>query len=617
MTTFAERAAPLLAQGIPVFPCWEKPNGKIQSNGKPKSDGKNPRIQKGHKAATTDAKQIAAWSAQWPHALIGVPTGEASGLFVLDVDVKNGKDGFATLQAKGWTLPETRTHRTLTGGGAHYLFKNPDGLSLKNSVSALGAGLDTRGAGGYIIWWPAHAGEVDHPDTLADAPDWLIEAMQTKPAAERKAQSAAPAADDTVYTAGYRNDRMFRLASSLRAKGLSVDAIEAALQSENKTRCAPPLEPDEVREIARNTGRFPAGVSGGQRCIYAGGEFEISPAGVTFIGTDKNGDRLPPYWICSRLDVRARTRDTKSAAWGLLLEWRDPDNIRHQWSMPLELLQAEGVDVWRELARLGLSIAPGKKARDLLAAYLKVWPVEARARCVERLGWQGEVYVTPSESVGEKDEVVVFQSENALEPAFSVAGAVDDWRDSVAALAAGNSRLMFALSAAFAAPLAEIAGEDSGGFHLRGGSSTGKTTALSAAASVWGKPSAYTRIWRATANGLEGLAALHNDGLLILDELAQIDPKEAGEAAYLLANGKGKTRASRAGAARPAAQWRLLFLSAGEESLSALMARAGRKANVGQEIRLADIEADAMRVRAWALLRPCTINQPRRRSRWR
>jgi uncharacterized protein (DUF927 family) len=149
------------------------------------------------------------------------------------------------------------------------------------------------------------------------------------------------------------------------------------------------------------------------------------------------------------------------------------------------------------------------------------------------------------------------------------------------------------LSAAFAGPLADVAGEESGGIHLRGGSSSGKTTALKVAASVWGDPNSYPRLWRATANGLEGLAALHNDGLLILDELSQIDPREAGEAAYLLANGQGKARASRTGAARQAARWRLLFLSAGEESLTALMARAGRTANAGQEIRLADIDADA------------------------
>lgn len=326
---------------------------------------------------------------------------------------------------------------------------------------------------------------------------------------------------------------------------------------------------------------------------YGGGRFEVSPRGVFFIGNDKDGNELSPRWICSPLSVVAMTRDAKNGEWGRLLEWRDDDQVRHQWAMPLELLQGDGSDVRRELARLGLSIAPSKAARDLLASFLQVWPVQARARCVERLGWHGAVYVTPAESIGQDDEIVVFQNVHALEPAFAVSGTAEEWRDSVAALASGNSRLVFALSVAFAGALADVVGEDSGGFHLRGGSSSGKSTALKAAASVWGDPSTYPRLWRATANGLEGLAALHNDGLLILDELSQIDPKEAGEAAYLLANGQGKARASRTGAARQSARWRLLFLSAGEESLTALMARAGRKANAGQEIRLADIEADA------------------------
>ena len=76
-----------------------------------------------------------------------------------------------------------------------------------------------------------------------------------------------------------------------------------------------------------------------------------------------------------------------------------------------------------------------------------------------------------------------------------------------------------------------------------------------------------------------GAGGGHNDRLLILDELSQCDPKEAGESAYLLANGQGKARALRNGTARASQRWRMLLLSAGEESLSSLMARAGRKTN--------------------------------------
>ncbi|MFO3538942.1 DUF927 domain-containing protein, partial [Legionella pneumophila serogroup 1] len=170
-----------------------------------------------------------------------------------------------------------------------------------------------------------------------------------------------------------------------------------------------------------------------------------------------------------------------------------------QWAMPLALLQGDSSDVRRELARLGLTISPSKTARDLLASYIQVFPVEERARCVDKLGWYKEVFVTANEAIGQS---------------LSVAGSVEDWRNSISRLADGNSRLVFAISAAFAPSLANLVGEDSGGFHFRGASSSGKTTALKVAASVWGKPDSYIRLWRSTANGLEGLAALHNDGLL-------------------------------------------------------------------------------------------------------
>lgn len=323
------------------------------------------------------------------------------------------------------------------------------------------------------------------------------------------------------------------------------------------------------------------------RHAYGGGEYLLRENGVYF--TDDKDSK----WLCSPLHILAQTRDAKSGEWGRLLEWADADGVRHRWSMPMELLQGDGSDVRRELARQGLTIAPGRAARELLASYLQVWPTQERARCVDRLGWHGGVYLTPTQAIGEAGELVVFQNPSAVEPALSQTGTAEQWRDNVAALAVGNSRLVFALSVAFAGPLAAIAGEDSGGFHLRGASSSGKSTALKLAASVWGNPESYRRLWRATANGLEGLAALHNDGVLILDELSQIEPREAGEAAYMLANGQGKARASRNGTARQPARWRVLFLSAGEVSLSTLIESTGKKANAGQEIRLADIAADA------------------------
>jgi phage/plasmid primase-like uncharacterized protein len=224
-------------------------------------------------------------------------------------------------------------------------------------------------------------------------------------------------------------------------------------------------------------------------CKFAGGRFRLTSRGVFYIAKDAStGLEKMPQWICGGLAVVAATRDAKSTAWGRLLEWHDADGVRHQCAMPLELLQGDGVDMRRELAQAGLAIAPGRTARDLLASYVQVWPVKARARCVDRLGWQGAVYVTPAESIGERAERVVFQNLHAIEPAYSVAGTAEDWRDSVAQLAQGNSRLVFAISVAFAGPLANLAGEDSGGSNIRGGASIGKSTALKGCSICVGRP---------------------------------------------------------------------------------------------------------------------------------
>ncbi len=159
----------------------------------------------------------------------------------------------------------------------------------------------------------------------------------------------------------------------------------------------------------------------------------------------------------------------------------------------------------------------------------------------------------------------------------------------------GNSRLVFAVSAAFAPPLLRLANEENGGLHFVGSSRAGKTTVLRAAGSVWGGGgiNGYLRSWRATSNGIEGIAEMHCDTLLCLDEIGQVDAREAGEIAYMAANGMGKGRARRDGSARRSPQWRLLFLSSGEVSLADKMAEIGRRLKAGQEVRLVDIPADA------------------------
>ena len=297
-------------------------------------------------------------------------------------------------------------------------------------------------------------------------------------------------------------------------------------------------------------------------------------------------------WICSRLVVKALTRDAAGVNWGRVLELTDADQVVRFWTMPMELLGGNGDELARELLRLGLRIAPGSAMRRLLVEYITNSEAIERARCVLSTGWHDNCFVLPHKVVGSSNEMILLQSESHINTDYSSSGTLEEWQKNIASLCVGNSRLIFAVSLAFAAPLLKIARAESGGFHLRGESSTGKTTALAVAASVWGGKD-YIQNWRATDNGLEGLAVQHNDTLLLLDELSQIDPKYAGEVAYMLANGQGKVRASKSGAARQRHNWQLLFLSSGEISLASHMQEAGKKSKAGQEVRMIDIPADA------------------------
>lgn len=107
----------------------------------------------------------------------------------------------------------------------------------------------------------------------------------------------------------------------------------------------------------------------------------------------------------------------------------------------------------------------------------------------------------------------------------------------------------------------------------------------------WARPSLRTAYRR--VNALEATAEAHNDTLLCLDEFGQIDGKDAGDVAYMLANGSGKNRMRSKGGLRNKLKWKLLFLSSGETSLEAKLAEVGKKAYAGMENRFVHIPADA------------------------
>jgi len=329
--------------------------------------------------------------------------------------------------------------------------------------------------------------------------------------------------------------------------------------------------------------------------------FRLTANGVEehIVRTNKDGENVYDEWVwlCSPLEVVADTRNNDNDNWGRLLRLKDPDNFEKEWLMPMAMLAGDGNEIRARLLSMGLKHSNAPRAKKSLEDYIRAMNPKQKVRCVNQIGWHNQSFILPKETFEqEESEIVRFQNDDLVDDPYRVAGTLEGWQDEVARLAIGNSRLIFALSAAFAAPLTYLSGEKigGGGFHLRGGSSVGKTTGLNVAASVWGGRD-YVRTWRATSNGLEGIASMHCDTPLLLDEMGQGSGHEIGQVAYMLANGQGKNRARRDGSARKAASWRSLFLSTGELSLADKIAEDGRGRRVaaGQEVRIVDIPADA------------------------
>ncbi len=581
--------------GFPVFPVHNVRGGLCSCGDVGCAHpGKHPRTAHGFKDATRDPAQTQKWWKKWPDANIGVPTGPLSGLLVIDIDPRNGGDSSLDALVFKHGRPPATAEQMTGGGGRHIVFRDP-GVAVPKELAP---GIDVKGTGGYVIVAPSI-----HPSgrpyvwdglngakallNVADAPAWLLERFT----AERDRTRTKPTADGKRWTSGVRNSRLTSLAGTMRRRGMSQQSIEAALLEENHRRCDQPLPETEVRRIAQSIGSYPPGP--GQGSEGPSTPFRLTDEAVLYIDPDPEKE---PLKICGRLEVVALTRDAKGDGWGRLLEWTDGEGRKHRWAIPMSLLAGDGNEYRARLLDGGLIISPGRKVRDLLTTYIQTARTKAKRLCVSRIGWQGDSFVLPAETIGpESAEGVIFQTSYESEYLLDTAGTLDDWKQNVGRLCSGNSRLAFAVSCAFAGPNLALAGAESGGVHFVGESSTGKSTTLYVAGSVLGGGgrTGFVQSWRATANGLEAVADIHNDLTLILDELSQLDAREASDVAYLLANGRGKSRMSRGIHPRKSSVWRLLFVSAGEITLADHAQTVGRRVRAGAEVRLLNIEADA------------------------
>jgi hypothetical protein len=216
-------ALSLAASGLKVFPC---------------ADTKAPLCPSGFKEATSDPSAVRDLFGLNPGRLIGVRTGEASGIDVLDIDVKH-EEATTWWQENEYRLPKSRTHRTRSGG-FHILFQHSPGQRC--TVGKIALGVDTRADDGYVIWWPAAGYPVLNDAAPAPWPEWLLKETQPPAAPNLRKNLVIP--DDrslaalvrTVVNApvGKRNVMLYwvacRLAERIYANLLNLETALAILE---------------------------------------------------------------------------------------------------------------------------------------------------------------------------------------------------------------------------------------------------------------------------------------------------------------------------------------------------------------------------------------------------
>jgi|GEM_PF-2291248 putative DNA primase/helicase len=295
--------------------------------------------------------------------------------------------------------------------------------------------------------------------------------------------------------------------------------------------------------------------------------------------------------ISSRIEVEASQSDLyNDKSEGMTLKCKNKRGKTIKLSIPRRLLADE-----RELCSLFFDIGLSIYKKKLLMGYLMDSNPQKHYSSVSRMGWhhfnENDFFVLPGQTIGHSNDknTLVYQSDN-LNTLFKSKGTLKEWRENISKLCAGNSRLVFALSHGLASMLLSPTNSTNGGINLFGESSTGKTTIARVCGSIFSDPN-YVESCRTTTNALENTAHSHNDCLLILDEISQMNSKDMGDTVYTLCNGMGKARMRANTDSQPIIKFRNNYLFTGEIPVYQHTREGGNRETEGQLVRVLDIPA--------------------------
>ncbi|MFP0385153.1 DUF927 domain-containing protein [Acinetobacter baumannii] len=289
--------------------------------------------------------------------------------------------------------------------------------------------------------------------------------------------------------------------------------------------------------------------------------------------------------------ILGEARSLNNNNWKRVIQFNDKDNVQHTLLIPYEHFMGEAQEALKIIANHGLMPPRQPNKKNVFINYIQDYPIEKRFRCVDRTGWHGHSYVTPNKTYGDSSgEELLFNSE--MKNPYAVHGSLAGWQE-LSRLIEPHALGVLAFSCAFSGQLVAPLNLESGGFHIYGSSTDGKSTITKAACSVWGNPREVSKQWRTTDNALENEAELRNDSFLNLDELRQAPPKAVSDIVYMLTGGQGKSRSSKTGKNRDSKQFNLMYTSTGEVTLEEHLRRGGIELDAGLLLRFAHIPSDA------------------------
>jgi len=566
-------------------------------------------------AASNDLETVATWWDRWPDSNVGIATGPESGLFVIDVDDLSALDNLPD-------MPETLTSRT-GSGGIHFFFLHPD-HHMGNSAGKLAKGIDTRAINGQVVAPPSVNINGEYKWTRrvtpVELPVWVMERLSEKKA-KGKARGKAwhrqwdtPTGDTYGRSAlerecasvanteeGQRNhalnaaafaigqlvaggeldegEAIAALRSAAEAAGLKSGEIEATIQSGMQSGASDPRTKPEREE------RKPAEPDAEQPKWTRGCPVDnpVVPSGWTISSNGVWDTSRDPAKLASPLPVivGSRLRDVSTGIEHVILHWKEKNGWR---SHTMERERAVNSRKIVDAASVGVPVS--SVHASLLVKYIAeavTDPDMPMSEIITHLGWYKDTFI-----LGDEDSVPRYTPQAGLGDmlkGFTTGGTLAGWQEIIKSVAA-HPRALIGLWASFAAPLLKWIPEAPNAIiDYSGRTSTGKTTALRIAASVWGCPderaNGTIHTWQTTRVGLERLAASHRHLPVCLDDHTRAyRPRDIPGFVYDFSIGQGRTRGRADGGLQHRATYRGILISTGEMPLVSKSQDAGTRARV-------------------------------------